>query len=337
MKVSLVLLFLQLLQPAFAQYNFARVDALLQQYQKQLGNNVVTLVYKDGKMVYQKELGGFNSNTPVKIASCSKWLTAALVMTFVEEGKLGLDDPIGKYLPIFNDYKKKYVTVRQCLSHTSGIAADKPGLISILRASRYTSLEAEVNDFASKHDIEAKPGTTFRYSNVGLNTLGRVLEVISKKPFDRLMQDRIFKPLGMKNSSFASNRAVDPSGGAQSTASDYLNFLVMILNKGMFNGKRILSEASIAEMQADRTQGLTIAYTPKPGEGYGYGFGEWIQEKDSNGKTTVVSSPGLFGTWPLVDYTHGYASIVFVKNLLNEQRREINTEIKQAIDEAVGH
>ncbi|RFM26534.1 serine hydrolase domain-containing protein [Deminuibacter soli] len=335
MKVSLILLFLQLLQPAFSQYNFTQADALLQQHQQQLGNNVVALVYKNGKLVYQKEMGGFNSNTPARIASCSKWLTAALVMTFVEEGKLNLDDKVGKYLPIFDTYGKSYITVRQCLSHLSGIAADKPGLLSFIKISRYSTLEVEVNDFASKNEIEAKPGSAFRYSAVGLNIAGRILEVISKKPFDRLMTDRIFKPLGMKNSSFASEKAVNPSGGATSTAADYMNFLTMILNKGMFNGKRLLSEASIAEMQQSRTHGLSITYTPAAGEGFEYGYGEWVQEKDAAGNSTVVSSPGLFGTWPLVDMGRQYASIIFVKTLLNEQRKDVYLQLKQAFDAAM--
>lgn len=332
MKVSLLVFLLLVLQSARAQYNFSKADALLQQKQQQLGGNVVTLVYKDGKIIYQKEMGDFKANTPARIASCSKWLTAALVMTFVDEGKLNLDDPVGKYLPVFNNYNKNYITVRQCLSHTSGIAAEKPGLAGILKLSRYSTLEAEVNDFASKNDIEAKPGTTFRYSSVGLNTVGRILEVIAKKPFDRLMQDRIFKPLNMKSSSFASEKAVNPSGGAISTAADYLNFLVMLLNKGNFNGKRILSEAAVAEMQQSRTDGLTIAYTPAAGEGYGYGYGEWVQEKDAAGHSTVISSPGLFGTWPMVDYTHGYAAIIFVKTLLNEQRKDVYLDLKKIFD-----
>jgi len=180
---------------------------------------VVTLIYKDGKIIYNKEMGDFNANTKVSIASCSKWLTAALVMTFVDEGKLLLDDKVSKYLPIFQDYGKGYITIRQCLSHLTGIQGDQPGLMSIIKMSRYTSLENEVNYFASKHEskheIQASPGTKFRYNNIGLNIADRVLEVISKKPFERLMQDRIFRPLNMKSSSFASERSVNPSGGAK--------------------------------------------------------------------------------------------------------------------------
>ena len=125
-KVSITLCFLLFFQLLNAQYNFTELDKKLQQYQSQLGENIVTLIYKDGKIVYSKSLGDFNPTTQVPIASCSKWLTSALVMTFVDEGKLSLDDYVSKYLPIFNDYGKGYITIRQCLSHLTGIQGDKP-------------------------------------------------------------------------------------------------------------------------------------------------------------------------------------------------------------------
>jgi len=125
----------------------------------------------------------------------------------------------------------------------------------------------------------------------------------------------------MRNTSFSSLDAINPSGGAVSTASDYMNFLIMLLNKGEFNGKRILSEKSIAEMQQMRTNSSSIKYAPKLAEGFNYGFGEWIQETDENGKTTVVSCPGLFGTWPLIDLCRGYASIIFTNSLLNIEKK----------------
>ena len=125
-KVSAVVFFLLIFQLSNAQYNFTELDAKLKQYQKQLGNNVVALVYKDGKMVYTSELGDFKTNTVAQIASCSKWLTAALVMMFVDEGKLKLDDPVSKYLPIFDKYMKSYVTIRQCLAKKRTIVTMRP-------------------------------------------------------------------------------------------------------------------------------------------------------------------------------------------------------------------
>jgi CubicO group peptidase (beta-lactamase class C family) len=331
-KVSITLCFLLFFQLAKAQYNLTELDEKLQQYQSQLGGNVVTMIYKDGKIIYSKSLGDFDAKTQVLIASCSKWLTAALVMTFVDEGKLSLDDYVSKYLPIFTTYGKGYITIRQCLSQLTGIQGDRP-LAGIVKMSRYNSLEEEVNAFASKYEIDVNPGEEFWYGNIGLNIAGRVLEIISRKPFDRLMQDRIFRPLGMKNSAFFSEKAVNPSGGAKSTATDYMNFLSMILNSGTFNGKRILSEQSIELMQQSQTNGIKIKYTPDVAQGYNYAFGEWVLETDANGKSTCVASPGLFGTWPFVDIKRSYACIFFVKNLLREERKEIYSDLKKSIDE----
>lgn len=332
MKVSPTLIFMLLLQVVHGQYDFSALDEKLETYKSKLGNNVVAMIYKDGKMIYNKSLGDFNATTQAPVASCSKWLTAALVMTFVDEGKLSLDDYVSKYIPEFTSYGKGYITIRQCLSHTTGIQGEKPGLASIIKLRKYSTLEEEVNDYMSKHEIYVQPGKKFFYNGIGLNIAGRVLEIISKKSFDQLIAQKIFRPLNMRNSTFYNERAVNPSGGCQSTATDYMNFLQMILNKGMFNGKRILSEAAVEAMQqAHATQDM-IAYAPKAAEGFDYALGEWILEKDGNGKSVCVSSPGLFGTWPLVDNCRGYACIFFVKNLLGEEKRDIYTDMKNTVD-----
>lgn len=333
-KVSASLWCLLFFQAVHAQYDFNGLEAALLRHQKQLGGNVVTLIYKDNKIIYAKEQGDFKATTPAPIASCSKWLTAALVMTFVDEGKLSLDDKVTTYLPIYGRYLKGYITIRQCLSHLTGIE-DEKGLMGILKLGRYKTLEDEVNDFASTREIFAQPGKEFRYSTIGLNIAGRVLEVVGKKSFEQLMQQRLLKPLGMRNTTFQQDfdKAPNPSGGAVSTAADYMNFLSMILNKGMFKGKRILSESAITQMQQAQTTPDMIKYAPKAAEGYNYGLGEWLLEQDATGKGICVASPGLFGTWPMVDNCRGYASIVFVKTLLSsEQKRDVYLDIKSAID-----
>jgi CubicO group peptidase (beta-lactamase class C family) len=324
-------------QPVFSQYDFSGVDQLLQRNQKSLGNNVVALVYKDGKVVYQKELGElFNAKTQAPIASCSKWLTAALVMTFVDQGKISLDDPVAKYIPSFNKYMKSYVTIRHCLSHTTGIERES-GRVKILNQKKFENLEEEVNTIATK-EISNNPGMEFFYGSYGLNIAARVCEIVGKKSFERLIQERVTRPLKMRGTNFTneSGNAPNPSGGAQSTANDYMNFLIMILNKGMFENKRILSEDAITEMQKIQTTDLPVKYVPKVAEGYEYGLGEWIMEKDAVGKAIVVSSPGLFGTWPYIDICRKYAAIIFVKTLLSEQKKDLAMQFKDLVDAQVG-
>lgn len=333
-KGSAVLIFMLFFQAAIAQPDFSEVDRKLEASRKELGGNVVTLIYKDGKIIYQKALGtDFNLKTQAPIASCSKWLTAALVMSFVDQGKLSLDDKVSKYIPIFTKYSKGYITIKDCLAHLTGIESEPIRLANLFGRKKYASLEEEVNDFASKKEIQSSPGLEFRYSNIGLNIAGRVLEVLTKRSFEQLMQERITRPLMMRNTSFASFNAVNPSGGAVSTASDYMNFLSMLLNKGLFNGKRILSEKAVEDMHVVRTTPAMIKYTPKAAEGFNYGLGEWILQADENGNGTVVASPGLFGTWPMIDKCRGYACIFFTKGLLGEERKDIYLDIKRSIDE----
>ncbi len=328
---------LLILQPVMAQYDFSGVDQLLARNQKLLGNNVVALVYKDGKVVYKKELGEFNAKTQAPIASCSKWLTAALVMTFVEQGKLDLDDPVSKYIPSFGKYMKSYITIRHCLSHTTGMEKDGTTAGKLLERRKYESLEEEANALAAK-EISNNPGKEFSYGNYGLNIAARVCEIVGKKVFERLMQERITRPLKMRLTSFANDNgnAPNPSAGAQSSANDYLNFLTMILNKGIFEGKKILSEESIAEMQKVQMAELPIKFSPKAAVGFEYGLGEWIQEKNADGIASVVSSPGFFGTWPYIDNCRKYAAILFVKSLLGEQKKDIALQFKELIEEQFG-
>ncbi len=334
LKFSSLLVLLLLLQPVVAQYNFTALDDLLAKNQQALGGDIIAIIYKDGKPIYRKEFNKeFNGKTQVPIASCSKWLTAALAMIFVDEGKISLDDPVAKYLPIFTSYSKRYITIRNCLSHTTGIHAEEPGLKAALQNRKYATLEDEVNAFA-KREIERNPGEMFFYSDIGLNIVGRILEIVGKKTFDRLISDKLLRPLKMRQTTFYIDfdKAFNPSGGALSTANDYTNFLGMILNKGMFEGKRILSEKSIAEMQKVQTGTAVVKYEPATAKGDGYGLGEWILNKDANGAGTVISSPGLYGTFPLVDYCRGYAFLIFVKTLLTEQKKEIYMGFLDAIN-----
>jgi len=234
-KVISFVIALLLLQTLFSQENFTDLDDILKQKQKLLGKDFVVLLWKkDDTLVYKKEFGDFNSKTQAPIASCSKWLTAALVMTFVDEGNLSLDDKITKWLPEFEKYGKNYITIRDCLCHMTGIRSEPITLMKLLERKKFNSLEDEVNSFDAK-DIQANPGEEFRYSNIGLNIAGRILEIISKKKFDILARQRLFVPLDMRRTTFTTldGSAVNPSGGARSSPDDYMHFMVMLMNKGV--------------------------------------------------------------------------------------------------------
>jgi CubicO group peptidase (beta-lactamase class C family) len=345
LKSSLVAVFLLLLQPAFSQYDWTELDQELQAKQKLLGTNIVCLLWKKDSLIYKKEMGDFNAKTVAPIASCSKWLTAALVMMFVDEGKLSLDDKVARWLPEFEKYGKNYITIRHCLSHNTGIEDEGTFIGKIFQRRKITSLEEEVNRFAAS-EIRTNPGTDFWYGNIGLNIAGRILEVISKKKFDVLIKQKLFNPMAMRKTSFTTldASAVNPSGGASSTADDYMKFLAMLLNKGKAGGKQILSENAVEQLKEIQTTADKIKYAPKAAEGFNYALGSWVIEESPHltsppagggGTASVLASPGLFGTWPMIDFCRGYAYIVFVKKLLGEERAGVHIELKKIIDKQI--
>jgi len=330
-KFLIVIVFCFATLVTHAQFDGAELDALLEKNKKNLGADVVTLVYKDGKIVYKKKLGDFfDEKTQVPIASASRWLTAALVLQFIDEGKLSLETPIADYLPIYATYGKKYITIRHCLTDIIGIESKK---WSITESGKFETLEALVDDYA-KREIKANTGTDFWYSNMGINIAARVIEKITKKGFEQIMSQKLLRPLNMKNTSFSSNdgRAVNPASGAASTANDYMNFLVMLLNKGVHNGKQILSAKSVEELLAIQVKDIPISYAPKEAAGFDFGLGGTILEKDADGKTVVAGCTNFLGFWPFINVCNGYACIILPKGFLSDAKKELFSSVRGIIE-----
>src|SRR5258707_4163800 len=319
-----------------AQSNFEAVDQLFKQNQKILGN-FVALAWKDGKIVYQKQAGqDFTAKAPAPIGGAGNWMTAALVMTFVDEGKLSLDDKITKYIPLFGKYMKGYITIRNCLTNTTGIKTDQ-SVTSVLSKQKFEALEDMVNTYANKHDIATNPGTEFFYSNLGPNIAARVLEIVSKKSFELLMRERMSGPLKMRGTNFANQDggATNPSGGAQSTANDYINFLTMLLNKGTFEGKRILSEKAVEELEKAQFPDLPIKYLPKELTGAHFGLGEFITGTNASGGSAILACPNLLGTAAFIDKCRNYAAILIAEKPM-EEKKPLYQNLVHLVGEAIG-
>lgn len=316
--------------------DFGKVDAWLEANARKMGGRAVLMIEKDGKIVYTRAVNDrliekYTPQTRLRIASCSKWLSAALVMSFVDEGKLRLDDTVGKYLPVLSVHGKGAITVRQCLSHLTGIK--EPSLReSLLELRSDRSMDDAIEKIAEM-PMEGAPGTVFHYSNAGLQIAGAILEKISGASFGQLFAERIATPLGMTNTDFGKGPVALPAGGAFSTAEDYMHFLEMIRNKGLYNGVRILSEQSVEEMEKDRIgSDVRIAYSPAGAAmgKVGYGYGEWVMGPD------VVSSPGLFGAFPWVDNRRGYSAFLMVYYFGNREKQERDVELVKLVDGAFG-
>lgn len=330
LKCSLLGLFLLFLQPVFAQTDWTYLDTELKTNQKALGNNFVMLVWKGDTIAYKKEMGEFNSKTQAPIGDASTWLTAALVMVMVEEGKVSLDDKISTYLPEYAKYGKNYITLRLCLSHMTGISDSK----KIFERKKYSSLEDEVNSFAAR-EIRANPSQDFWYGDIGPDIAGRVLEIVSKKKFDVLIKQKLFNPMTMRRTSFSTldASAINPSGGAISTADDYMQFLVMLLNKGKYKGKQVLSEESVNELLSIQVKPELIKFAPKTVQGLTYTLGSWVlEEKDS--KASALSSAGFTGTTPVIDLCRRYACLIMTKSPIEDEKGG-QLQLKKLIDNEV--
>ncbi|RYY60239.1 MAG: class A beta-lactamase-related serine hydrolase [Chitinophagaceae bacterium] len=334
LKCSLLAAGLLLFHVMQAQTGFSEVDQQLTLRQKQLGKDYALQVWKRGDtLAYQKLAGEVKQKTSVQMAASSRWLTAAMVMLLVDEGKLSLDDKITRWLPEYEKYGKNYITLRHCLTYMTGIKGDGSGVGKLFSKKKFDNLEEEVNSYAAR-EIQTNPGTELRYNDIGFSIAARVLEVVTKKRFDQLIKQRLFTPLKMRSTSFSnvSGGPVDPSNGAISTVEDYMKFLVMLLNKGTYHGRRVLSEESVAELLKQQGGSEPRKDLPKMVEGYAPALGSWIINSNSSSGPTVFASPGFAGPWAMIDLCRGYAYVFVVKEMKEEDNSKVQMELKAAVD-----
>jgi CubicO group peptidase (beta-lactamase class C family) len=322
----------------------------------------VTLVARHGVVAGLEAVGfqDLESRKPMRIdtifqiMSMTKPVTAIAVMMLAEDGRLSVSDPVEKHLPEFrglwlndgkNDGKERRqvrpsrpITLRDLLTHTSGMAPMPPEGIKDLLTRMHLTL-AEAVAIYSQTPLDFEPGTRWQYSNPGIATLGRVVEVVSGLPFEKFLADRIFQPLGMKDSfifppadktdriamvySLAGGKLQrsgpdtlggdparhrkgakysGPEGFMYSTATDLAALYQMMLNGGTHNGRRLLSRSTVEVMTALHTGNLELG-EHSPGMGFGLA---WQVVRDALGTLRLQSvgtygHGGAFGTQGWVD------------------------------------
>jgi len=322
----------------FSSSRLARI-ADWQQTQVEAGafSGAVAAIARNGKVAYLRAVGFHDraKTIPLQgdaifwIASMTKPVTSVAAMMLVEQGKLALDAPVGQYLPELNDMmvgvetkdpvtgktelvlepQRWAMTVLDLLRHTSGLVHPKQGntLVHRLNSRMGTRRDRTLAEFVTsiaKLPLAYQPGEVWEYSDWGMDVLARVVEVVSEQPFDRFLETRIFKPLGMIDTGFyvpeaKLARLADPApgghyppyeitkptklfsgaGGLVSTAADYLRFCEMLLNGGELDGVRILSAATVHLMTTSslppevRFAGVNSGYVgPRAGSTWGLGF-----------------------------------------------------------------
>ena len=277
----------------------------------------VLFVARGGTTLHRFAVGDTTARTVMPIASASKWLTSATLMTFVDAGKLRLDDPVRMHLPAF-DGAKSGITVRELLSHTTGLPP------AGCEGDPSTTLRGCVASIAAGGEPSSTPGTQFHYSGVGFAVAGRLVERLAGTTFEQAFEDRIARPLGMTHTRFDGTRSPhsrnpSPAASGTSTVDDYARFLRMLAAGGTVDGKTVLTSASVAEIEKDQVPGLdthddgAVQITGIPT----YGLGVWRDEVAADDSIEVVSGSGALGFYPWIDRVHGTYGIVGVDDELH--------------------
>ena len=306
--------------PAGAQsYNFAAAAAHLEENLGVYNNRVVVILEQEGNgEIFLFRRGLITRDTKLGIASCSKWLSGAVVLACAERGWFQLDDPVGMYLPEFQTYGKGHITIRQCFGMKSGLSLKNPDY----EIDPDLTLEQSVSLIAQNAPIVFTPGTQLDYEGDGMQAVGRICEIVSGRDWHALAREVLFDPLDMATADYL-NFGVNPAiaGGARCSAADYLKFLRMVQRNGLAeNGKAVLSSRSVQEFFTNQTLGLPEYYSPaQDSEFYAYderpdyGMGSWVMAQNpTTGAVEEVASPGAFGTFPWVDRKRRLRGIIFM-------------------------
>jgi CubicO group peptidase (beta-lactamase class C family) len=296
---------------------------------------VVTLVARKGRIAHFEAHGLMDLDTKkpmpkdgfFRLASMSKPITGVAIMMLVEEGKVRLSDPVSRFIPEFKALDKvavpkpgaappvqgteaqfdvvpaaRPITIGDLLRHGSGLVSGGLGASAANRLAPRTptdTLATYIPKLAAV-PLDFQPGTLWRYSGLaGFDVLSRVVEVVSGQSFDAFLKQRLFDPLGMKDTGFfpaagkesrlvtiyqttpqglrpgnqtVSNVYFSGAGGMMSTAEDYLQFAQMLLNGGQLNGTRFLGPRTVQLMTSNHTGDMVNGQFGRPAKGMGFGL-----------------------------------------------------------------
>jgi len=218
---------------AVAQDHAAKIQEFLAVAHKYRQFNGSVLIAENGKIIYKGAYGQANMewnipNTPdtrFRLGSITKQFTATVILQLVEQGKIKLDAKLSDYLPDYRKDTGEKVTIHHLLTHTSGIPSytSQPGFFQNVSRNPY-----KVDEFVKKYasgDLEFEPGSKFTYNNSGYFLLGAIIERVTGKPYEQVLQQNIFEPLGMKNTGYDHHDTLIPkrASGYSKTPDGYTN------------------------------------------------------------------------------------------------------------------
>ena len=361
-------------------------------------SGAVTVVARRGRVAHFEARGlmDIEANAPMRkdaifpIASMTKPVTGVAILMLVEEGKIRLADPVSRFVPEFKEPKvamrrsdsageegdiytvpaKREVTVHDLITHTSGLGS---GGVASEATSRIAPRDetGTVADWAAAlgaAPLDFQPGTRWAYSGLaGIDTLGRIVEVASGLTFDEFLRQRIFEPLGMKDTAFnvpedkkqrvvtlyrrtpdglelravpawvATTTLHGGGGGLWSTAEDYLQFAQMLVNGGELNGTRLLGSRTVALMASNHVGDL-YEKAGRVGGSPGKGFGltvdvvlDGVAARGDHRSTGSFGWGGAFGTTYWVDPKEDLTAVLMVQTPGGPLRVDFQNAVMQAI------
>ena len=351
-------------------------------------SGAVTLVTGPDRILGFEAFGvaDIEARTPMRkdaifwIASMTKPITSMGVMMLVEQGKVKLDDPVEKYIPAFKGQKvagpggltspKRPVTVKDLLTHTCGLTSKS---VTPANEPSDTASLQEQCDFYGEEPLQFEPGSKWAYSNAGINTLGRIIEIVSGKSYGDYIEESFFTPLGMTETSFWPNKELQarlavaykkdkqtrelvaakntrfsqpldnrrrspmPAGGLFSCAEDLAKLTQMILNDGTIGGRTYLKKATLRQMTTNQLGDLPKVSFAE-GMHMGLGFHIVHEPKDVTESLNVgaFGHGGAFGTQAWIDPVAKRAYILLIQrvDLKNSDQSEIRREFQKAAKEA---
>ena len=260
------------------------------------------LVRRDGETLYEKHFGDYSADTEIMAGSASKWVSAAVIMRLVEDGVLDLDEPLSKWIPSFRVQDKRNITLRDALSHATGLMA-RHTVVNDYRISLASAV-----DHIATLPLEEPPGVAFRYGALGYHAAARAAEQATQRNWQDLYENILAKPLHLERTRYghlgiSENPGV--AGNLITTAAEFANFLEMMLANGAFEGHQVLSADTVSTMEQGQTRGKPRrGHVPSRHQGTRhdlYGLGVWRDAVDSRGQLIMSSAPGKFGFTPWID------------------------------------
>lgn len=319
-------------------YDFTPVEAYLHRLIQSIPLNGASIcIIQDDEIIYRRAFGTYTLDERVAIASGTKWVTGAVIAALIDDGVLYLEERVSDYLPGF-DGDKASITLQHLLAHTSGLPRGEASCIG----GPETTLAACAVAIAQMPMVAA-PGEQFAYGENAFQLAGRMVEVATGRSWEDVFYERLAGPLHMSSTDYGRHRREggrfhtrNPHLGAglRTTLDDYGNFVRMLANGGLFQGRRILRPETVALMHCDHTLGAPVAYSPNLFPGRGYGLGAWRDIVDEAGRAIQLSSPGASGFTPWVDVRRRLAGVFLVRDSYERMARPVN-ELQRLVREVV--